>query len=448
MSTIPQKREPSTEKVAAAQASPSWLLQGASLRNMFQELRVRKSKPGSVLMANVTDAIEMFRKRGTRALLIILSIFIGVSAVMVVIIWTQGLSASLTNQLLGLGANVITVDPGTPNTGGGTNISRPLTPSDAQSLQALPHVMEVSPIITVPSVQVIYGNRNWNTDTEGVSPDFQVIQNWQAGSGAWFGPLEDDRREAVAVLGATVAHQLFTVPGSNPIGQQIRIRDRPFRVIGILASKGASASQDDVIFVPFHTALTYLRNTNTVDHIEIQIDTIDNIDQVQQGITAALRQNHHIAQGRADDFTIVTAGDLIQSTQQQTQLMTALSIGIAAISLTIAGFGITNTMFVAVKERTREIGIRMSIGARRRNIRNQFLIEALAVCLVGGLAGLLLGLLIGWIVTFVNRLPFVVTPTTVLLPFAISSALALIFGLYPARRASRLDPINAIRSSF
>ncbi len=217
-----------------------------------------------------------------------------------------------------------------------------------------------------------------------------------------------------------------------------------FRVTGVQAVQGSGFGSDDVIYVPLKTAQVRLKNTPTVDQIQVRVDAISSVDQAAQDITTILRQNHHLSKNRTNDFAVGTFTQFLHQANQGDQVLFFLLVAIAAISLTVGGIGIMNIMLVSVTERTWEIGIRMSIGARQRDIRNQFLIEALVLCLAGGVIGLLLGLLIGWALVGGFALPFIVTPTTLIVPFAVSAAIALIFGLYPAIRASRLDPIVAI----
>ena len=303
-------------------------------------------------------------------------------------------------------------------------------------------MVAVSPIITV-SEQVVYGNQNWNTTVEGVNTQFQGIQGWTMAQGLWFTSNDDQTGNSVALLGDTVAHSLFDASGTNPLGQTIRIGTQVFRVSGVLAAKGSG--EDDVIFIPFNTARIRLKNTTTVDQILVEADTTNNVNSVQQAITKVLEKNHHIQPGGTDDFNTLNFARFLQTSQQVTQTLTFLLVGIAAISLTVGGVGIMNIMLVSVTERTREIGIRMSVGARRRDIRNQFLIEALVLCLVGAAIGMLLGLFIGYGVTHLFRFPFVVTTITIALPVVVSVGITVIFGLYPAIQAARLDPIEALR---
>ncbi len=320
-----------------------------------------------------------------------------------------------------------------------------LTPGDATAVAKIPDVTEVSPILSTRA-QVIYGNQNWNTRIAGVDTSLQDIQNWTIAEGAWFSTDDDQRARSVAVLGQTVYQQLFATSGEDPIGKTIRIRKQLYRVVGVLATKGGSSTTDDVVFVPFSTALERIKNSTYIDQIVVHVDDASNIDAVQRDITTLLEQRHHILRDSADDFNLTSSKQLLDTFNQILSLATALDVSIASISLTVGGIGIMNIMIVSVTERTREIGIRMSLGAGRQDIRNQFLIEALTLSLVGGVIGMLIGLLLGFGLTTRLGIPFVITPTSLLMPFVVSAGVGVLFGLYPAVRAARLDPIEALRS--
>jgi putative ABC transport system permease protein len=398
--------------------------------------------------ANFGVALEALWSNKLRSLLTALGIFIGVASVIAALTLTQGAGAFITGNIASLGTNVITVIPGSTTSRGafgGAGTTQSLTPQDALELKKIQHVTGVSPIIQAIA-QVVYGKQNWNTRIQGVSTTFQTIQGWQVAEGNWFNEAQDSGGVPVALLGQTVAHSLFDATGVDPIGQMIRIRDQEYRVIGVLQAKGGGFNQDDVVFVPFNTALIRLKNTTFVDDIVVQVDSSDNVQLVQQDIKTVLERRHQIPSGGLDDFTSISSIQLLQTAQQFTQILTYLLVGIASISLTVGGIGIMNIMIVSVTERTREIGIRMSIGARRSDIRNQFLIEALVLSLIGGGIGMLLGFALGLLVTRATGLPFVVTAASILLPFVISSIIGIVFGLYPAVRASRLDPIVALRT--
>jgi putative ABC transport system permease protein len=419
------------------------------LASLLAELRVRRRGLGSLGMlgANVESALDALWMNRTRSFLTTLGIFIGIAAVIAALTLTQGATAQVNNEIGSLG-NTVMVNPGSTASSGvsqGSGTLSSLTMQDAQSLTGLPHIIGLSPLI-VTSDQVVYGNQNWSTQIEGSTTSLQIIQNWQLAKGTWFSSDEQSSGAPVALLGDTVWHNLFDASGNNPIGQSIRIRDQTFRVEGVLAPQGGGFAADDVVIIPITTAQIRLKNTSNVDQIMIQVDSAANVAQVAQAASAILQKNHRILDPSQDDFSIVTFSQVLQRVEQFSQVLTVLLVGIAAISLTVGGIGIMNIMLISVTERTWEIGIRMSIGARRRDILNQFLVEALALCLIGGLVGLGLGLVIGMGITRISQLPFVITPVTLILPFAVSASIALIFGIYPAVRASRLDPIVAIRT--
>jgi len=408
----------------------------------------RTFRRGMTLGANFGSALEALWTNRLRSMLTALGIFIGVAAVIAALTLTQGASALINDRISTLGTNTIIIAPGSANNRGvfgGAGSTQSLTPDDAAALNHITHVTGVSPLLSVTD-QVVYGNQNWNTRIQGVSTAFQNIQGWDMAEGRWFSTSDERSGAAVALLGQTVYHNLFDTSGDDPIGRTIRVRDQLFRVIGVLQAKGGSFNQDDIVFVPFTAALTRLKNTTYVDQIQVQVDTADNVSQVQLDLNTLLERRHHIPSGSPDDFQTISSSQLLQTAQQFTQTLTFLLVGIAAISLTVGGIGIMNIMIVSVTERTREIGIRMSIGARRSDIRNQFLIEALVLSLGGGVIGMALGLLLGFAITHAFGLPFVITTSSILMPFMVSASIGIIFGLYPAVRASRLDPIVALRT--
>jgi putative ABC transport system permease protein len=397
--------------------------------------------------ANLHIAMTALWANRLRSLLTSLGIFIGVAAVIAALILTEGVSANITNTITSMGTNTITIRPGTSKSNGafGASGSTPsLTPTDATDVSKLAHVSASTPIVS-QSEQVIYGNQNWNTSVQGVKPSYQQIQDWSLSEGAWYSDQDELGARSVAVIGQTVKQNLFNASGDDPIGKTIRINSQLYRVVGVLASKGSN--QDDVIDIPFSTGIARLKNTGYVDQIVVQVDDSSNITLVQNEITDLLEKNHHITKGHSDDFSMTNSNQLLQTASTFTTLLTVLLVGIAGISLTVGGIGIMNIMIVSVTERTREIGIRISIGAQREDIRNQFLIEALTLSLAGGVIGMLIGLSLGYVVTRVIGLPFVISVTTLLFPFVISAGIGVIFGLYPAIRASKLDPIDALRSS-
>jgi macrolide transport system ATP-binding/permease protein len=416
--------------------------------DILQDLSGRRRGSSSMLLANLRNAIEVLWTSKMRSFLTTLGIFIGVAAVVAMLILSQGGVAYITDQTATLG-KTITIVPGSAesrlNAQGGS-VSSTLTQRDVLALQHIPHVAKVSPFI-VTSNQVVYGRQNWATQVQGVDINVQEMQEWKIAQGSWFSGDEDAAGEPVAVLGSTVADNLFSTAKNNVIGQQIRIRDSMFRVIGVLAAKGGSANPDDVVMIPFKAAQKYLRNTDVVNQILLQVDDVSNVEQAAQSTTAILKQNHHISGSEPDDFQVSTFTQVLQQIAQQLQVTTTLLVGIAVLSLMVGGTGVMNIMLVSVTQRTWEIGIRMSIGARRYDICNQFLIESFVLCMIGGAIGILLGLFLGSVMAQASGFPRIVTVTTFLVPFAVSSGIALLFGLYPAIRASFLDPVVAIRTS-
>ncbi len=412
--------------------------------------RLQPRGRGLLIGANFRTALKALQANKLRSFLTTLGVIIGVAAVIAIVTLTQGVSATLNQRLTGLGTNILMIQSGAPSRNGAfqaEGTAQTLTASDVQSLVAIPHVANVSPVITVRG-QVIYGNRNWNTQVQGVYPSYQSLQNWQLAGGTWFSTGDQVGAAPVAVIGQTVVDNLFTPAGIDPIGQTIRINNQLFRVVGTLQTKGSQGfgNADDVIFVPSTAAQDRLKNSSYVDQIQIQADSATNVAQVQQDVTTALEKQHHIAAGGTDDFRVLNANQLLQTAQQTTALLTALLVGIAAISLTVGGIGIMNIMLVSVTERFREIGIRMAVGARRSDIRNQFLIEAVVLSAVGGVIGILIGLVAGLGISAALGLPLVVSLLGILIAFGVAAIIGICFGLYPAVRAARLDPIVALRS--
>ncbi|HLI89158.1 MAG TPA: ABC transporter permease [Ktedonobacteraceae bacterium] len=457
MSSSMQSRASSSPRSTAPPAPPETApVQPASLESLLRELRSNGAGQSLLGGAGLESALESIWAHRLRSLLTVLGVVIGITAVIGAMTLTQGVGAYLDNLIASQGANTVFVQPGAANSRGvrTKQASQTLTVRDVQTLSHLPHVAAISPFVDTGG-QVVYGNQNWKTRVQGVSTDLQTIQSWDLAEGFWFSQQQDAGGSAVAVIGDTVAQNLFKNAGIDPVGQQIRINNALFRVVGVLAPRGGP-QEDDVIFVPYKAAMARLTNQSFLNEIDVQADSEGNVNLVQQEVTRALEQNHQISRGQPDDFQTITSAQILQDANEATQAITVLLVGIAAISLTVGGIGIMNIMLVSVTERTREIGIRLTVGARRSDIRNQFLIEALLLCVAGGIIGLLLGVLVGWQATGAIALaasggrasginiPLVITAVTIILPFAVSVGIGLIFGIYPAVRAARLDPIVAL----
>ena len=403
-----------------------------------------------MLGSSLSSALDALWANRLRSLLTILGVIVGVAAVIAVVTLTQGTSAVLNARVASLGTNILTITPGSTTTGGvrgGAGTRQSLTQADADALATLPHIVNVSPVLSA-NAQVIAGAQNWNTRVQGVYPSYQQIANWQMSEGSWFSDAEEASAQPVVVLGQTVVANLFSSTGTDPLGQTVLINGSSYTVVGTLKSQGTVgfANQDDVTFIPFSTANARINTSQYVSQIQAQVDNASNVSATQQAVTALLEQRHQIASGAADDFSVRSPTQFVQTAQQSEQTLALLLIGIAAISLLVGGIGIMNIMLVSVTERTREIGVRMAVGARRADIRNQFLVEALTLSGVGGLLGVALGLAAGLALTRAFSLPFVLSLAAIALAVGVSAVIGVGFGFYPALRASRLDPIVALRS--
>ncbi len=378
-----------------------------------------------------------------------LGIIIGVSSVIIMVALGQGATAQVNARLAGLGTNVLTVSPGSTQSGGvraGAGSVTTLTLADAQQIKAeVSGIERLSPVVN-GNAQVIAGNQNWQTRVQGVWTDYQQIQNWQIGEGGFFGVDDQNQGRAVAVIGQTVATNLFP-NGQDPLGQLIRIRNVPFTVVGVLQSKGSTGfqDQDDVILIPFETARVRLFGVNAINSISVQAAEAEETDEVTSDVQTLLRGTHRLRTNQADDFTVRSSNDIVNTAQSIAQTLTLLLGGVAAVSLVVGGIGIMNIMLVSVTERTREIGIRMAIGARPGDVLLQFLAEAIMLSVVGGLIGISLGVGAADIMPKVAGWASVVSYPAIGMAFGFSALVGVFFGFYPARKASQLNPIEALR---
>ncbi|HTL18037.1 MAG TPA: ABC transporter permease, partial [Patescibacteria group bacterium] len=361
----------------------------------------------------------------------------------------NGAKSQIEANVASMGQNVVLVFSGSFTRGGarsGWGGAGTLTIEDADAiLREIQGVTAISPEIRTRA-QIAAGNQNWNTSIQGESPSYFDIRQWPIVDGAAF--TEQDVRSAnkVAVIGKTIADQLF--PGEEPVGQVIRIKNVPFMVSGMLMPKGLSVQgqdQDDLIIIPYTSAMKRVQRVTTIGSILVQADKPSLLAPVQQQIIELLRQTHKITLGRDDDFTVRTQQEIVEFATAQSKTMTWLLLAIAAVSLGVGGIGIMNIMLVSVTERTREIGIRMAIGARGRDILLQFLIEAITLSVIGGFIGIALGFFVSKLISFNLGWPTLIPSEYVLIAFIVSAAVGIFFGFYPARKASQLDPIDALR---
>jgi len=400
-------------------------------------------------LAIIKIALRALRRNKLRTVLTMLGMIFGVGAVIGSVSLTSGAKAQVQARIAALGQNVILVFSGSVNRSGvysGFGGAGTLTVEDAMAIEKeVPGVAAVSPEARF-SGQLMVGNNNWNTEGRGESVDYLTIRQWDLAEGAMF--TEADVRSAakVCILGKTTADKLF--PDEDPVGKTLRIKNVPMTVLGVLKSKGVSmfgSDQDDVVIAPYTTAMKRLAGVTTLRTINVQAESADQITDVVNGITELLRQRHRIQPGRDDDFILRSQQELAETQNAAAETMTALLAGIAMVSLLVGGIGIMNIMLVSVTERTREIGIRMAVGARSRDILLQFLIEAVTLSSIGGLLGIALGVGGAQLLTVTKNWATVVPADWVVLSFAVSAIVGIFFGFYPARKASRLDPIDALR---
>ena len=401
------------------------------------------------LLTILISAFRALRRNKMRSFLTMLGIIIGVGAVIAMLAIGQGAEYSVKDQIASLGTNVLIVFPGSQQQGGirvGAGSMTTLTEDDATAMQRdCPAVQYVSPG-TRAGGQVIAGNLNWGTAIDGEGADYLEIRKWTVAYGDNFTDQDVKSAAKVCVLGKTVADNLF--PDGDPVGQTIRIRNVPVRVLGVLAKKGQNAmgqDQDDIIIAPYSTVLRRLSRFPYLRQIVVSATSPSTIDAAQKQVTELLRMRHKISAYDPDDFTIRNQTDIAQAATATTEILTVLLASIASVSLLVGGIGIMNIMLVSVTERTREIGIRMSVGARGRDILTQFLIEALVLSLLGGFVGMILGVVGSSVISSIAKWPTIVTAFSIVLSFGFSIAVGIFFGFYPARKAAMLNPIDALR---
>jgi len=400
-----------------------------------------------LLNITVVGLKAIFRNK-LRSFLTMLGIVIGVACVIVVVAIGNGASKSIQATINSLGSNFIMIIPGTSTQGGARMFTGQsnLTPEDAEAIRTeCPAIAYVSPGVRTAG-QVVSGELNWSTQVFGVGVEWPLVRSWNMAEGNFFTDADIRSGTKVCVLGATVAENLFPQGGS--IGQIVRVKNVPFRVIGILDRKGGSMmgqDQDDQLLAPYTTVMKRLMGTPKLNIIYVSAASQDQVGDAQDQIDALLRQRHRIAPGGDTDFMMRSQEEIAAANDQQMKVLRTLLLSIATISLIVGGIGIMNIMLVSVTERTREIGIRMAIGAKGRHVLLQFLFEAITLSIVGGLIGVLLGVGCSALVAKFAGWPISVSPSSIALSFGVAGCVGVFFGFYPARKASRLDPIDALR---
>src|SRR3990170_2154984 len=402
-----------------------------------------------MLFMTLRIALRAMGRNKLRSFLTMLGIIIGVGAVIAMVAIGEGAKATIRSQIASLGTNVLIVLPGTSVQGGvrtGSGGVNTLVDSDAKAMmQELPSVAFASPALRRPE-QVVAGNLNWSTLAQGVAPEFEQIRDWQVAEGRFLHEGDMESAAKVAVVGQTVVDQLFG--NDDPIDSVLRIRNIPFRVVGVLAPKGQSSQgtdQDDTVMIPYTTMQKRLMRITWVQSIVVSAVSAERVQEAQEQISLLLRQRHRIGPDREDDFTIRNLSDIAEAASASARVMAVLLGSVASISLLVGGIGIMNIMLVSVTERTHEIGIRMAVGARSRDIMLQFLVEAVVMAATGGGIGILLGIGTSEVLKLWANWPTLVSPSIVAVAFLFSGAVGVFFGFYPAKKASTLDPIDALR---
>ncbi|MFK4871570.1 ABC transporter permease [Novosphingobium sp. ZW T3_23] len=392
-------------------------------------------------------ALRSIRRHVLRSLLTMLGIVIGVGAVVSMVTLGKATTAAVTQQIASLGTNILQVRPGQGfGRGGGGPAPRDFDPSDIVAIrQQVGGVMAVAPQAS-SSGTAIYEGANWSTTINGTTSDFFKIQPWPLQEGRLFNEDEETAGKSVCIIGSTVSTNLFR--NVDPIGRRFRIGNVSCDVIGLLTTKGQAGfggDQDDIVIMPIKTVQRRFLGTTSIRTILVGVDDDYSTEQVQQTLTRLLRERRHLTEGKDDDFNIFDTKQISDTLTQTTTMLTQIVAAVAAISLVVGGIGIMNIMLVSVTERTREIGIRLAIGAVANEVLLQFLVEAVVLSCLGGLIGLLLAQLVVGVATPLMDLPWIFDPAVNLGAFAVSAAIGVIFGYFPARRAASLNPIDALR---
>ncbi len=396
-------------------------------------------------------ALQSILKNRMRSLLTSLGIIIGVCSVIVMVAIGEGSQANIEQNIASMGTNLIMVrrpSSRDKNVNMGAASRNTLTTDDIEYLKenASDNIIGVSGQLRVGNAQIIYGTNNWRTTVEGVAEDYPIIKSWKVENGNIFTQKENKLNKKVAVIGSTIAEELFD--SEDPVGKSIRINKLPFKIVGVLESKGQNSrgdDQDDVVLIPTNTALKKMSGSQYIGMIYISAKSLDVIDQTQEEVTELLRASHKLKYDEDDDFSIFNQSEITEMASSTSQTLTLLLGAIAGVSLIVGGIGIMNIMLVSVTERTREIGIRLSIGARSRDVLTQFLTEALVLSLSGGIIGIVFALAICLALSNFTSLTTVINTTIILIAFSFSGLVGIFFGYYPAKKAARMNPIDALR---
>jgi putative ABC transport system permease protein len=394
-------------------------------------------------------ALKALRQNTLRTGLTMLGIIIGVSAVICVVAIGEGASASVQQAITNIGANMIWIEAGGVSRNGvrtGAFGTKSLTLGDYEAINAqIPLVSDVTPQADT-RVQLVYGNQNWNSSVRGVAPTYLAVRGWNVVRGGMYTDVDVQRANNVCVLGQTIVDQLFGE--QDPIGETIRVKDQPCVVVGVLEVKGQSATgqdQDDNFLMPYTTVMKKIKGQTWLDDIMCSATSGAVMDQAEADITTLMRERHRIAPGADDDFNIRHPVDIAEAVKQSTQTMELLLAAIASVSLLVGGIGIMNIMLVSVTERTREIGLRLAVGARGRDVLRQFLVEAVILSVIGGAIGIAIGVFGAETIASRFHWPTRVSVNAIALAFGFSAMIGIFFGYYPALQAARLDPIEALR---
>src|SRR5919197_6699204 len=405
------------------------------------------------LLITIKIALRALRRNAMRSLLTVLGIIIGAAAVIAMVSISQGASASVQEKIASLGNNMLVILSGSITQGGvrmGAGARPTLTVGDAKAIQRECPAVGAVTYTKRQGLQVVAGNQNWSTGIMGVTPEYATVRDWSVEAGRFLTKQEEESAATSAVVGQTVVQNLFG-GGQNPVDQIIRINNVPFRVVGVLSPKGQSPQgqdQDDVVLIPFSTAERKVLGTQmlgTVGAIMVSAVSPEAIPEAQRQITALLRERHRLKRAQDNDFTIRNLADVAATAESTSRIMSILLASVASVSLLVGGIGIMNIMLVWVTERTREIGIRMAVGAKARQILTQFLLEAVVLSTIGGILGVIFGVVSAELISALAGWATLLPPAAMVLAVLFSGGVGLFLGFYPARKAAHLDPIQALR---